>query len=106
MYIRRDVVKPPLTPLYNGAFPVMARSAKALTVDIARRSDVISLDCLKPAFIFVLLANNSLTPNPYDLSEPPSPITRKKSVFWDPRVSDNKRSSYHRGGGSSLAAGR
>lgn len=87
VYIRRNAFKPPLTPPYDGLFPVLEHSAKRFTVDIGGR--------LKPAFF---AANISLAPHPYDNAEPPSPITRKKTVSWDLGVCYNRRSSSRLGG--------
>lgn len=96
VYICRNGVKPPLTPPYDGLFPVLVCSAKTFTTDIGSRLEVIPLDCLKPAFF---AANISLTPDPHGYVELLSPIIRKKSVPWDLSISNNMNSFYRLGRG-------
>lgn len=62
VYTRRDAVRPPLTPPYDGPFSVLVRSVKTFTVDIG--SEVICLDRLTQAFFAAII---SLCPGPYNL---------------------------------------
>ena len=48
VYIRRGGAAPPLSPPYSGPFPVLQRSPKSFTVDLGDRTDVVSVDRLKP----------------------------------------------------------
>ncbi|KAG8175045.1 hypothetical protein JTE90_026024 [Oedothorax gibbosus] len=50
VFVRNDAVKPPLTPPYNGPYPVQKRTEKHFTISINGKSAVIGLDRLKPAF--------------------------------------------------------
>lgn len=50
VFVRNDAVKPPLTPPYNGPYPVQKRAEKHFTISINGKSSVIGLDRLKPAF--------------------------------------------------------
>ncbi|CAH8610157.1 unnamed protein product [Schistosoma curassoni] len=51
VFIRRDNVQRPLQPAYDGPFKVIKRDDKTITVDKAGKTDVISIDRVKPAFI-------------------------------------------------------
>jgi hypothetical protein len=48
VYVRRGHAAPPLTPFYSGPFPVLSRSPKSFTLDFGDRTDVLSVDRLKP----------------------------------------------------------
>lgn len=74
VHIRRDFVKPPLASHCNGAFLVVLRSAKTFTIDIAGRSEVISLGRFKVAFLAVDIF---LTRVPHGYAELPFTIIRK-----------------------------
>lgn len=52
VFVRKDSVKKPLQHPYDGPFRVINRSNKYFTVDIAGKQNNISLDRLKPAFVF------------------------------------------------------
>ncbi|CAH8492890.1 unnamed protein product [Schistosoma mattheei] len=51
VFIRRDKVQPPLQPSYDGPFKVIERTNKTVTIEKAGKTDVISIDRVKPAFI-------------------------------------------------------
>ncbi|CAH8553506.1 unnamed protein product [Schistosoma rodhaini] len=51
VFIRRDNVQPPLQPNYEGPFKVITKTDKTVTVEKAGKTDVISIDRVKPAFI-------------------------------------------------------
>ena len=51
VFVRHDVVKKPLQPPYDGPFRVLKRHNKYFTLDINGHEKVVSLDCLKPAFV-------------------------------------------------------
>ncbi|CAE1271169.1 unnamed protein product [Acanthosepion pharaonis] len=51
IFDRNDAVKKPLTPTYQGPFKVLKRSEKHLTIDQGSRTDTISIDRVKPAFL-------------------------------------------------------
>lgn len=50
VFIRIDAVKPPLTPPYNGPYPVMKRGNKFYKVNVKGKNVNISIDRLKAAF--------------------------------------------------------
>jgi transposase InsO family protein len=48
VYIRRGGASTPLSPSYSGPYRVISRSPKYFTLDLGDRSDVVSVDRLKP----------------------------------------------------------
>ena len=58
VFIRRDAVRRPLQPPYDGPYSVLQRTDKHFTVDINGRKDTVSINRLKPAYL------DSDTPNP------------------------------------------
>lgn len=51
VFVRRDMVRPPLTPPYDGPFLVHKRFKKSFIIQLPNKTDTISIDRLKPAFI-------------------------------------------------------
>lgn len=51
VFIRNDTVRAPLTPPYDGPFPVLQRHDKYFKIQLPKRVTVVSLDRLKPAYI-------------------------------------------------------
>jgi len=51
VFIRRDTVKKPLRPPYDGPFEVLAKSEKTFKLRVGTREEVISIDRLKPAYV-------------------------------------------------------
>ncbi|KAH9579264.1 hypothetical protein MS3_00009475 [Schistosoma haematobium] len=51
VFIGRDEVQPPLQPSYDGPFKVIAWTDKTVTMEKAGKTDVISIDRVKLAFI-------------------------------------------------------
>lgn len=50
-FVRVDAVKPPLLPPYDGPYQILKRWDKYFTLDIRGKTENISIDRLKPAFI-------------------------------------------------------
>ena len=48
---RYDGIRKSLQPPYDGPFKVLQRSSKHFTLDVAGQKQVVSLDCLKPAYM-------------------------------------------------------
>ncbi|UYV67691.1 hypothetical protein LAZ67_5001628, partial [Cordylochernes scorpioides] len=50
VYLRRDLILPPLAPPYDGPYEVLFRKPKIYKLKIKKRSTWVSIDRLKPAF--------------------------------------------------------
>lgn len=74
VFVRRDAVKKPLQPPYEGPFPVIKRFEKYFSILYNNKESNISKDRLKPAFI---LAND---PTSHDHTYCNSSIIKKKSM--------------------------
>ena len=68
VFLRCDSVRRPLQAPYTGPFRVVRRSDKTFVIDRRGKSETVSIDRLKPAFIDD--APNAASPNP---PTPPSP---------------------------------
>ncbi|XP_064470132.1 uncharacterized protein LOC135384880 [Ornithodoros turicata] len=51
VFVRRDTLRKPPDPRYDGPYLVVKRNIKAYVVDVGRRHDIIAIDRLKPAYI-------------------------------------------------------
>lgn len=51
VFLRRDAVKAPLTPSYDGPYRVLHQTPKSATIILNGREEVVSLDRLKPAYL-------------------------------------------------------
>lgn len=87
VFVRRDAVRPPLTPPYDGPFEVLSRTDKTCTIDINGRHDVITLDRVKPAYLASTVTAPVIMPvpppsatNTTTTSRPPHPPN--KIVTW------------------------
>ncbi|KAI0227869.1 hypothetical protein LSAT2_021643 [Lamellibrachia satsuma] len=52
VFVRRDSHRPPLTPPYEGPYKVLTQGDKTFLLDYGNRQDSVSIDCLKPAFLY------------------------------------------------------
>ena len=50
VFVRHDAVRKPLQPPYDGPHRVLKWAEKHYTLDIGNCQEVVSLDCLKPAY--------------------------------------------------------
>ena len=64
-------MRKPLQPPYDGPFKVLKRGDKHFTLQLKDYKGVVSLDCLKPAYIDTPAASDSL---PIDTTPPPAPL--------------------------------
>ena len=71
VFVRHDAHRSPLQRPYDGPFRVLHRSAKFFKVDLGSRTDNISIDRLKAAFI----EGPSLPPSPTPRSQSPLATT-------------------------------
>ncbi|CAN7978633.1 unnamed protein product, partial [Ixodes persulcatus] len=51
IFLRRDAVRKPLQPPYDGPFKVLRRGSKHYTIEVRGQSEVVSVDRLKPAHL-------------------------------------------------------
>lgn len=52
MFVRHDAVRRPLQPVHDGPFKVIRRLDKTFKIHTPRGEQEVSIDRLKPAFIF------------------------------------------------------
>nr|XP_033203761.1 uncharacterized protein LOC117164662 [Bombus vancouverensis nearcticus] len=52
VFLRRDAIGDPLQPPYDGPYQVIERGKKTFTVKINNKNVIVSIDRLKPAFLF------------------------------------------------------
>ncbi|XP_064475085.1 uncharacterized protein LOC135389055 [Ornithodoros turicata] len=78
-FLRRDAVRRPLAPHYDGPFRVLCRSDKTFTLDMAGHKQVVSLDRVKPAY----MESDSPAPLPCSTVRHPHPVPRlRRTVSW------------------------
>ena len=89
VFIRNDKVRKPLQPPYDDPFKVLHRDNKHFILQLKDRTDVVSLDRLKPAHIenSTPLPDQSTTPHstasPVPVTSTPSRVTRSgRHVRW------------------------
>ena len=51
VFLRKDVVKAPLTPPYTGPYRVLSHTDKLFTLDISGKKETVSIDRVKRAFL-------------------------------------------------------
>ena len=51
MLVRHTAAAPPLTPLYDGPYLVTARAPTHFTLQVGNRTEIVTIDRLKPAFL-------------------------------------------------------
>ena len=92
VFLRVDAVRRPLTTPYDGPFSVLSRSPKTFNILKGNREVTVSVDRLKPAFIDVLPASQSLPARPrppapaVDVPGPRQPVSPTETVISPPRT--------------------
>ena len=72
VFVRRDCVRKPLQPSYDGPYRVVSRATKHFTLDIDGRQDTVAIDRLKPADSDTHPSTHTSTATPIPQStEPP-----------------------------------
>ena len=70
VFVRRDSVRRPLQPPYDGPYRVLAREGKYFKLDLNGRQDTVSVDRLKPAHMDTAMEESVTTPNTQLVSSP------------------------------------
>ena len=83
VYVRTDAVRQPLVRPYTGPYKVIDKSAKYFTIIKNGRPDTVSLDRLKPAFLFE--HNNIASENSSESSESRESNVTQPSVSSPPQ---------------------
>ena len=72
-FVHRDCVRKHLQRLYDGPYQVLKRADKYFTVKVKGKDEVISLDSLKPAYLYI--------PSSIPVTDhQPTPITDKQPI--------------------------
>lgn len=101
-FVRHDAVRKPLQQPYDGPFKVLHRSDKHFTLDINGRSEVISLDRLKPAYMDVGEKGSAIShasPPQAEMSSPPIQTTRSGRHVRFPDYFSHRSCGVLTGGG-------
>lgn len=65
VFLRDDTVRGALKPPYSGPHPVIRRDDKTFTLSLRGRETTVSIDRVKPAYIFEELSPTTTTPSDY-----------------------------------------
>ena len=74
VFLRVDAVRRPLTPPYDGPFPVLQRGEKTFKILKGNKELLVSIDRLKPAFLDILPVSPAPVSSP--AAQVPSPTPR------------------------------
>ncbi|BHF65921.1 hypothetical protein SprV_0200893500 [Sparganum proliferum] len=94
VFVRHDAVRRPLQPPYDGPYRVLRRSAKDVVIGRSGKTDTVSIDRVKPAYIddSDLSSPQHCTPQqtvmPPPTGDSPPPVRRTRSgrhVHWPDR---------------------
>uniref|UniRef100_A0A5K3FUD1 Uncharacterized protein n=1 Tax=Mesocestoides corti TaxID=53468 RepID=A0A5K3FUD1_MESCO len=94
VFIRRDAVRQPLQPIYDGPFRVLRREEKVFIVDHNGKEDAVSVDRLKPtSFDMETSPNNKpqLQPNSVSLGNKKAVTTTRSAPFQVLQRRDHSR---------------
>ena len=87
VFVRHDAVKKPLQQPYDGPFQVIKRSPKFYTLNLNGRTDTVSIERLKPAYLASHDTSHAFSPHK-PTTQPPNtpPVTRTtrsgRQVHW------------------------
>ena len=94
VFVRHDAVRKPLQRPYDGPYKVQKHTEKHYTIDMNGKSEVISIDRLKPAFLDIPPAEQCAPPpsakqhSASPLPSAPVTVTRYgRKVHWPRRLS-------------------
>ena len=96
VFIRHDAVRKPLQPPYDGPYAVLKCNNKHFTININGRTDTVSLDRLKPAYVDIDVASthtshaSPVTQSPSG-SPAPSPAAQPTAPAEKPRATRSGR---------------
>ena len=93
VWVRKDAVRKPLEPPYQGPYRVISRQQKHFTLEISGRQDTISIDRLKPAYLDTEL--ETCLPDKSKITVPSnsSPTPQLQSNPWKSIISTGKQAT-------------
>ena len=71
VFVRRDAIRKPLQPPYDGPYKVLQRTEKYFVVEVKGKQDSISLDQLKPAHLDMEDNTDSVSSSPVTFTRLP-----------------------------------
>ena len=89
-FVRCDMVKKPLQALYDGPYEIISRTPKHFTLKVKGRTEVISLDRLKPAFLDSPISSSDCLPFP-------NPQTAETIIPPTDKTSSDYKTTTHSG---------
>ena len=81
VFVHHDAVRTPLQPPYDGPYRVLKRTDKHYTLEVTNRLEVVSLDCLKPAFMEYDLGSDGNELAPTTTTAQPSTLPKTVTHF-------------------------
>ncbi|GBL97274.1 hypothetical protein AVEN_84972-1 [Araneus ventricosus] len=84
VFVRKDWVKPPLSPPYDEHYKVLLRQGKTFTLLISSRQATISIDSLKPAFLESKIPTTDSIPTTKELRPPVTTNSGRRFRFRIP----------------------
>ena len=80
VFVRQDGIRKPLTPPYQGPFPVLEHGNKMFKIQFPTRQSYISIDRLKPAFVIEDTCDDTVSTSPSANGQPLHVTTRSGRI--------------------------
>ena len=72
VFIRHGTIRKPLQPPYDGPYRVISHTSKYYSVDVNGKQEVVSVDCLKPAYLELSFSGSDPDDQPQSNTQPVS----------------------------------